>query len=153
MEADGRLVLVPDYGDSDDDLSRDAVQTGFTVLLEIWHSALEELGGEVTPLQLRVLLIVSRARRVSLGRLADALGASVPATNRICTRMEAAGLVAQGRGAARGGIPMIVLTASGRRLVTRIQAQRGAVLDHVLESLTPAGRAALASALTELAAS
>jgi DNA-binding MarR family transcriptional regulator len=151
MEADGRLQLVPDYDDSEDDLSRDAVETGFTVLLEIWHSALEELGGEVAPL--RVLLIVSRARRVSLGRLADALGASVPATNRICARMEAAGLVGRGRGAAQGRVPTIILTASGRRLVTQVQAQRRAVLDHVLESLTPAGRAALASALTELAAS
>ena len=105
MEADGRLELVPDYDDSEDDLSRDAVETGFTVLLEIWHSALEELGGEVAPLQLRVLLIVSRARRVSLGRLADALGASVPATNRICARMEAAGLVGRGRGRPRAACP------------------------------------------------
>ena len=153
MEADGRLELVPDYDDSEDDLSRDAVETGFTVLLEIWHSALEELGGEVAPLQLRVLLIVSRARRVSLGRLADALGASVPATHRICARMEAAGLVGRGRGAAQGRVPTIILTASGRRLVTQVQAQRRAILDHVLESLTPAGRAGLASALTELAAS
>ena len=47
---------------------------------------------------------------------------------------------------------MIVLAASGRRLASQIQAQRRAVLDHVLESLTPAGRAALASALAELAA-
>lgn len=153
MEADRRLELVPDYDDGEGDLSRDAVETGFTVLLEIWHSALEELAGEVAPLQLRVLEIVSRARRVSPGRLADALGTSVPAANRICDRMEAAGLVGHGRGAARGGVPMIVLTASGRRLVGQIQAQRRAVLDHVLESLTPAGRAALASALAELAAS
>ena len=144
---------MPDYGGGEDDLSRGAVETGFTVLLEIWHSALEELAGEVAPLQLRVLDIVSRARRVSLARLADALGTSVPAANRICARMEAAGLVRHGGGTARGGVPMIVLTASGRRLVAQIQAQRRAVLDHMLESLTPAGRAALASALAELAAS
>ena len=151
MDGIRRLEAVPGHGESD--VARDAVETGFTVLLEIWHSALEELGGEVAPLQLRVLLIVSRARRVSLGRLADALGASVPATNRICARMEAAGLVGRGRGAAQGGVPTIILTASGRRLVTQVMAQRRAVLDHVLESLTPAGRAALASALTALAAS
>jgi DNA-binding MarR family transcriptional regulator len=153
MKADRRLELVPDYDDGEGDLSRGAVETGFTVLLEIWHSALEELAGEVAPLQLRVLEIVSRARRVSLGRLADALGTSVPAANRICARMEAAGLVGRGRGSAQGGVPTIILTASGRRLVTQVMAQRRAVLDHVLESLTPAGRAALASALAELAAS
>ena len=152
MKADRRLELVPDYDDGEDGLSRDAVETGFAVLLEIWHSALEELAGEAAPLQLRVLEIVSRAGRVSLGRVADALGTSPPSASRICARMEAAGLVGHGRGVARGGGTMIVLTASGRRLVSQIQAQRRAVLDHVLESLTPAGRAALASALAELAA-
>ena len=150
MKADGWLELVPDCG-GEDDLPRDAVESGFTVVLEIWQSALEELAGDVGPLQLRVLLIVSRARRVPLGRLADALGASVPAASRICARLEAAGLVGRSQGPARGGVPTIVLTAYGRRLVTQIQAQRRAVLDHVLQSLTPAGRAALASALTELA--
>ena len=39
--------------------------------------------------------------------------------------MEAAGLVGHGRGVARGGGPMIVLTASGRRLVSQIQRSGG----------------------------
>ena len=93
MEGGGRLELVSANGDSD--LVRDAVETGFVVLLEIWHSALGELAGEIPPGQLRVLLIVSRAGSVSIGRLASALGASVPAATRICTRMEAAGLLAR----------------------------------------------------------
>ena len=86
MKADRRLELVPDYDDGEDGLSRDAVETGFAVLLEIWHSALEELAGEAAPLQLRVLEIVSRAGRVSLGRVADALGTSPPSASRICAR-------------------------------------------------------------------
>jgi len=45
------------------------------------------------------------------------------------------------------------LTAPARRLVAQIREQRHAVLNHVLQSLTPAGRAALASALAEFAVS
>jgi DNA-binding MarR family transcriptional regulator len=149
MEGSGRLELVPDYGDGD--LARDAVDQGFMVMLEIWHSALGELAGEVPPAQLRVLLILSCARSVTVGRLADALGTSVPATNMICDRMEAAGLLGRGRGPV-GDVPVIFLTACARRLVAQIQEQRRAVLDHVLQSLTPAGRMSLASALAEFAA-
>ncbi len=91
MEGGGRLELVPASGDSG--LARDAVETGFVVLLEIWHSALGELVGDLPPGQLRVLFIVSRAGSISIGRLAGALGASVPAANRICARMEADGVL------------------------------------------------------------
>ena len=120
MEGSARLELVPGYDEGG--LARDDVEKGFTVLLEIWHSALGELAGEVPPDQLRVLLIVSRARSVSIGRLADALGASVPAANRICGRMEAAGLLERGRSAA-GNVPAVFLTASARQLVAQIQEQ------------------------------
>jgi DNA-binding MarR family transcriptional regulator len=149
MEGSRRLELVPDYGDGD--LARDAVDHGFMVMLEIWHSALGELAAEVPPGQLRVLLILSRTRSMTVGRLADALGASGPATNMICGCMEAKGLLGRGRGTA-GDVPLIFLTASARRLVAQIQEQRRAVLDHVLQSLTPAGRTSLASALAEFAA-
>ena len=103
MEGGGRLELVPASGDSG--LARDAAETGFVVLLEIWHSALGELVGDVPPGQLRVLLIVSRAGSISIGRLAGALGASVPEANRICARMEAAGLLGRSTSAAGGDVP------------------------------------------------
>jgi DNA-binding MarR family transcriptional regulator len=149
MEGGGRLELVRANGDGG--LARDAVETGFVVLLEIWHSALGELVGDVPPGQLRVLLIVSRAGSISIGRLAGALGASVPAANRICARMEAAGLLGRSANGAGGEVPVFFLTALARRLVAQIREQRHAVLNHVLQSLTPEGRAALASALGELA--
>ena len=48
-------------------------------------------------------------------------------------------------------MPVFFLTARARSLMAQIQVQRSAVLDHVLQSLTPAGRASLASALAEFA--
>jgi DNA-binding MarR family transcriptional regulator len=65
--------------------------------------------------------------------------------------MEAAGLLGRSASAAGGGVPVFFLTAPARRLVAQIREQRHAVLSHVLQSLTPEGRAALASALAELA--
>ncbi len=131
----------------------DAAEAGFTVLLGIWHSAMEELVSGVSPDPLRVLLIIDSAGNVSLDRLADALGASTSATSRMCEGMEATGLLRRRRGAPGSGVALIFLTASGRRLMARIREQRRAVLDHVLQSLTPTGRESLARGLSELAAS
>jgi len=137
MEGSARLELVPVLRRGRP--GRDDVEKGFTVLLEIWHSALGELAGEVPPAQLRVLLIVSRARSVSVGRLADALGASVPARPGSAAAWNRPGCWGAGGGAA-GDAPVVVLTASARRADAQIQEQRRTVLDHVLQSLTPAGR-------------
>jgi DNA-binding MarR family transcriptional regulator len=65
--------------------------------------------------------------------------------------MEAAGLLGRSASRAGGEVPVFFLTAPARRLVAQIREQRHAVLNHVLQSLTPEGRAALASALGELA--
>ena len=152
MKRNGRLKLVPGCGEGHPaGGARDAADAGFAVLLEIWHSAMAELIREVSPDQLRVLLIVDSAGSVSLGRLASALGISAPAASRICDRMVAAGLLR--RGARGSDVIMIAMTASGRRLVVRIEEQRRAVLDHVIESLSPDGRESLTRALNELATS
>ncbi len=146
MDGNGRLKLVQD---GDGPL---AAEAGFTILLEIWHSAVEELVREMPADQLRVLLILDSAGNVSLERLADALGASAPAI-RMCEDMEATGLLRRCRGNPGSGVTLIFLTASGRRLASRIREQRRAVLDHVLQSLTPNGRESLARGLSELATS
>jgi len=151
MEGSRRLKLV--QGGGDVPLAADAAEAGFTVLLEIWHSAIEELVREMPPDQLRVLLIIDSAGNVSLERLAHALSASTPATSRMCTAMEAAGLLRRCRGGPGSGVILIFVTASGQRLAARIREQRRAVLDHLLQSLTPDGRESLARGLSELAPS
>jgi DNA-binding MarR family transcriptional regulator len=151
MTGNRRLKLVQGCGDGQ--LAADAAEAGFTVLLEIWHSAIEELVRELPPDQLRVLLILDRAGSLSLVQLADALGSSEPATYRMCDRMEAADLLRRRRKAPGSDVMAVFLTASGRRLVTWIREQRRAVLDYLFQSLTSEGRASLARALAEIAAS
>jgi len=141
MEGSRRLKLAQG---GDGQLASDAAEAGFTALLEIWHSVLEELVRDVPPDQLRVLLILDRAGSVSLGRLAAALNISAAAASRMCDRMEAAGLLRRGRDATGNGATAIFVTASSRQLAARIREQRRAVLDHVFQSLTPDGRASLA---------
>jgi len=150
MQGSGRLTLVPDDGGGHG--PGDAAEDGFAVLLEIWQSATAELVREMPPGQLNALLIMDKAGRVSLARLAGALSASLPATTGICQGLEAAGLVRRYRSVSGQGVIMISVTASGRRLVARIREQRRAVLDHVLESLSPVGRESLTRALSEFAA-
>jgi DNA-binding MarR family transcriptional regulator len=151
MKGNGRLRLVQCAGDGP--LAADAAVAGFTVLLEIWHSAMEELVRGITPDQLRTLLIIDGAGKVTPKRLADALGVDPPAISRLCAEMEEAGWLRRRQAGPGSGVILILLTATGRGLVTRIREQRHAVLDHVLQSLTPAGRESLARGLRELAAS
>ena len=151
MEGSRRLKLVQCAGE--DAPAPDAAEAGFTVLLEIWHCAMEELVRGITPDQLRILLVVDSAGYVSLERLADALGDDPLATSKLCAGMEAAGLLRRSRGGPGSGMIRVFPTASGRRLVARIREERRAVLDHVLQSLTPEGRESLVRGLSELAAS
>ncbi len=151
MEGNRRLKLLP--GGGGDHPAGDTAEDGFALLLEIWHSATAELVREMPPDQLRAMAIIDRAGTVSLGRLGDALSAAAPDTGRICQDLEAAGLVRCHRRAPGQGAVVISATASGRRLMARIADQRRDVLDHVLQSLSPAGGESLRRALSELAAS
>jgi hypothetical protein len=65
MEGSGQLKLVAGGGEGQ--LAGDATDAGFAVVLEIWHSALEDLAREVPSGQLRVLQIIGGTGRVSLG--------------------------------------------------------------------------------------
>ena len=150
MEGQSRLKLVKSRGQGD--LAADAAHAGFTILLEIWHSAIEDLVRDMSPGQLRILLIVDGAGSVSLERLAGALATSTLATSVICDHMEEAGLLRAARGVPGLGVIVISLTAAGRRLAAQIREQRRAVLDHVLQTLRPDGRESLARALGEFAA-
>ncbi len=137
-------------GDSHVDVA--SAEAGVTALLEIWETAIEELSWAVPAAQVRALLIIDRAGRLNLDRLARAMGASVSATNRLCDRMEAAGLLTRERAAASRREVMLLVTGSGRRLAGWVRGRRRAVVGQVLWSMSPDGREALARGLREVAA-
>src|SRR5260370_9868214 len=82
-------------------LDMGGVETGLAMLIEASDRAVEELGLAVPPAQIRALLIIDRAGRLNLSRLAEALGASASAARRLCDRIQAAGLLTRHRPSAR----------------------------------------------------
>lgn len=126
-------------------------ESGLMVLLEACERAVEEIGSAVPPAQLRALLIVDRAGCLNLSALARALGASASAASRLIDRMQAGGLLTRDRAALSRREIVLVPTESGRRLAEWVRSQRRAALDGVLQTMSPAGREALARALSELA--
>jgi DNA-binding MarR family transcriptional regulator len=130
-----------------------AAEVGLAALLEVCEKAVEEIAPAVPPAQLRALLIIGRAGSLNLNRLARALGSSASATSRLIDRMEAAGLLTRDRAAASRREIVLLPTESGLRLADWVRLQRRTALGQVLDAMSPAGRAALASGLGELAAS
>ncbi len=130
-----------------------AAEVGLTALLEACERAVEEIGPAVPAAQLRALLIVERAGSLNLNQLARALGSSASATSRLIDRMEAAGLLNRDRAAASRREIILLPTESGRRLAEWITRRRRDALSQVLDTMTQAGREALARGLGELAGS
>jgi DNA-binding MarR family transcriptional regulator len=129
-----------------------AAERGLAVLLEACDRAVEEIGSAVPPAQLRALLIVGQSETgsMNLNRLAKALDSTPSATSRLADRMQAAGLLTRDRAAASRREIVLLPTESGRRMADWVRLQRRAALSHVLESMSPQAREALAHGLTEL---
>jgi DNA-binding MarR family transcriptional regulator len=128
-----------------------AAETKLTALVETWESSIEELGCAVPAAQVRALLVIDRAGRMRLRRLARVLGASASATRRLCDRMAAAGLLRSEPAAARPRDLVVRATESGRRLAAWVRGRRREVLRRMVQPMSPAGRESLALGLSELA--
>src|ERR1700730_7998384 len=91
-------------------------ETGLALLIEASERAMEELGSDVPPAQMRALLIIDRAGSLNLSRLAEALGAGAWGAGRLCDRIQAAGLLTRARAASSRREIVLFPTESGRRL-------------------------------------
>jgi DNA-binding MarR family transcriptional regulator len=138
------------WGSEGDRMDVVAAERGLAVLLEACDRAVEEIGSAVPPAQLRALLIIGQAGSMNLNRLAKALDSTASATSRLTDRMQAAGLLTRDRAAASRREIVLLPTESGRRLADWVRTQRRAALSHVLESMSPQAREALADGLAEL---
>ena len=98
--------------------------------------AMRPLG--ITAAQADALLVIGSAEPVSLKDLGDLLIAEAGHPSRLVDRLVAAGLVAREPSAQDRRRVELSLTAAGRRLVRRVEAARGQVMD--LGRQTLAGR-------------
>ena len=106
-------------------------------LVGITAQSLDALDGAVTVAQFRLLRTLDGLGRVSSTALATALGTAPSSVTRLVDKLEAAGLVARGADAHSRAIVTVEVTAAGRTVVGTVLARRHALLEAVLDAMTP----------------
>ncbi|WP_165495198.1 MarR family winged helix-turn-helix transcriptional regulator [Actinomadura roseirufa] len=115
----------------------------------LWSRADQGLEPAVSPIQLRAVEAVARFGRLTLGGLAEELGAIPSSASRLCDRLEAAGLVVRESAQADRREIIVRLSDQGERLQAELTRRRRAVVGEVLAQMSPASRGRLIDALTE----
>jgi len=98
---------------------------------------------QVSPTQLRALMLLARGGPVNLSVFAGRLGVATSSASRLIDRLIAAGHVERTAPAHSRREVLLQLTAGGRRVVRRHEAARRAIFAELLAVLTPADRDAL----------
>jgi DNA-binding MarR family transcriptional regulator len=126
-----------------------AVERVVSTTALLWNRADQGLEPAVSPIQLRAVEVLARFGRLTLGGLAEELGAIPSSTSRLCDRLEAAGLIVREAAPADRREIVVRLGDQGERLYAQLVRRRRAVVRDVLAQLSPASRARLLDALTE----
>lgn len=143
--------LQPDEPQSPGDRLPDEVERAAETLLLVWGRGGDQLTAQVSPPQLRALLLLEKHESMSLGGLGDALGSLPSSVSRLCNRLQAGGLVSRQASDADRREITIRLTANGQALLTRLHTTRAGHLGEVLDRMSPASRQALLRGLREFA--
>ena len=107
-------------------------------------------GVRVSRSGLRFLSLVADAGPVSASRLAAALDLSQPTASRVLQQLETEQLVTRQADDNDGRVSHYLVTKKGRRALERVHRYHVDTLSEALADVDPAGRAALAGAVTEL---
>ncbi|MFJ6718386.1 MarR family winged helix-turn-helix transcriptional regulator [Streptomyces sp. NPDC091259] len=129
-----------------DDASREVAEAA-EALVDCWTRAGRDIPPGLSALQVRALIAVRRCPGVNLSRLAEQVGASVPAASRLCDRLEAAGLLRRFRAFADRREVGLSLTARGDEALTSLAARRAADLCEVLSWMAVEDRRSLVTGL------
>jgi DNA-binding MarR family transcriptional regulator len=104
----------------------------------------------LTPTQLAALATVEQSGPLRLGDLAAAEGVAPSTLTRLVTALEDSGFVRRNADPTDARASTLAITAQGHEILERIRSETTLVLAESLRSLTPAQRAALASAVPVL---
>jgi DNA-binding MarR family transcriptional regulator len=138
--------------DGPDPMSAAAVDDAAPALLAAWDVARQRATPLLSGPQLRALLVVEREEGINLRGLAAQLTMILSSASRLCDRLVASGMVERVPGRADRREIALYLTPSSRHLLDHLRATRRGLLAEVLARMSPGGRAALLSGLTEFAA-
>jgi DNA-binding MarR family transcriptional regulator len=115
-------------------------------LVGITVQSLAALEGAVTVTQFRLLRTLDGLGRVSCTTLATALDTAASSVTRLVDKLEAAGYVTRGADAHSRTIVTVEVTAAGSDVVAAVLARRHALLEEVLDAMSPADRDRAAAA-------
>src|SRR4051794_33380781 len=125
-----------------------AVESTVESLLAVLDRARIARSPSIPPTQLRVLIIIARARHTNMSRLAEALDVVPSSASRLCDRLEATGLLRRAPDPRGRREVRLVLTSAARRLLDDLRERRRRALGDVLERMAPGARQELVRALT-----
>ncbi len=120
-------------------------------LVGITAESLAALGQSVTAPQFRLLRTLEALGRVPSSTLAAALGAAASSVTRLVDKLEAAGLVTRGRDTRSRSIVTVEATDAGRTVVAEVTRRRHALLEHILDAMSPNEREQAAAAAVRFA--
>ena len=127
-----------------------AVEAASLALVEMTMTALAA-ARSLSPLQMRLLLVVDRHAPLNLSALAAHLEQSVPSASRLVDRLVEAGLVRRGPAAHSRREVALALTTRGKRSLSRLRQVRERGIADVMQRMSASDRAALVSGLTAFA--
>jgi DNA-binding MarR family transcriptional regulator len=126
------------------------LQAATRVLAGVALRSLEILEDTVTLSQFRLLAVLADLGTARSVRVARTLGLEASTVTRLADRLVAAGHVARGSEPGHRGVVTLRLTSSGRDLVDQVAGWRKQELGRILGQLTPADRARITAALSQL---
>jgi DNA-binding MarR family transcriptional regulator len=126
-----------------------ALTTAADELMLVLDRGNDDLRPQVSPVQLRTLLIVEEVGAPTLGTLATRLHTVPSSASRTCDRLQTAGLLLRQIGAEDRREVALVLTSAGRRLLNKLRSARKRELLAVVERMSEPGRTALFEGLRE----
>jgi DNA-binding MarR family transcriptional regulator len=112
------------------------LQSATRVLTGVALRSLEALDGAVTLPQFRMLAVLADLGPARSAQVARALGLEASTVTRLADRMVAAGHVVRGSDPSHRGVVTLELSATGRRLVNRVETWRRDELTRILRQLS-----------------
>ena len=121
------------------------------VLVALIAESVAEVDGDVTPTQLRILVLVERSPGTNLSAIAEALDVHPSNATRAVDRLVRAGFLTRTESERDRRNLELSLTDEGNALLDRVMAHRRRAFERVLRQMDPQERTALEAALVAFA--
>jgi DNA-binding MarR family transcriptional regulator len=133
-----------------DDAVLEAVLGASRALVAIAARSLADAGEEVTLTQYRSLVVLASRGPQSLGALAELLGVTPPTVSRMCDRLVRKQLILRQADPSDRRQIRVALSARGQRLVEEVTRRRREEIAQLLDSMSAAEQASVATSLQRL---